>query len=136
VHGRSDTLEHLKELAAETRSLLGKADGERSHAERRRLKDLLAYLDAEHDYHAGLFPDKVSRWKPAIKNGGEGRAKSICFGFIFVFAVPPCHQTHRAGCTFADVTDFGGFRIRLLRTMQQQQTEEGEKEVFHDFLMC
>lgn len=61
VHGRSDTLEHLKELAAETRSLLGKADGERSHAERRRLKDLLAYLDAEHDYHAGLFPDKEAQ---------------------------------------------------------------------------
>lgn len=61
VHGRTDTLEHLKQLAEETRTLMAKADGERSHAERRRLKDLLAYLEAELEYHGELFPEKESQ---------------------------------------------------------------------------
>lgn len=61
VHGRTDTLEHLKQLAEECHGLLAKADAERSHAERRRLKDLLHYLDAEHDYHPSLFPDKEAQ---------------------------------------------------------------------------
>ena len=38
-----------------------KPEAERSHPERRRLSDLLHYLDAEHDYHAALFPDKEAQ---------------------------------------------------------------------------
>lgn len=61
VHGRGDALGHLKQLAEEARTLLGKDEAERDNAQRRRLHDLLSYLEAEHEYHSALFPDKEAQ---------------------------------------------------------------------------
>lgn len=61
VHGRSDTSGHLKQLAEEARNLLGKDEAERDNGQRRRLSDLLSYLEAEHEYHPYLFPDKEAQ---------------------------------------------------------------------------
>jgi hypothetical protein len=61
VHGRSDALGHLKELAEEARSLLAKDEAGRSNGERRRLHSLLSYLECEFEVHGALFPDKAEQ---------------------------------------------------------------------------
>jgi hypothetical protein len=60
-HGRGDAAGHLAGLAAEARTLLAQPDAERGEPERRRLLELLAYLEAEFEYHAELFPDKEAQ---------------------------------------------------------------------------
>lgn len=59
AHGRADASGHLAQLAGEAQGLLAKE--ERSAAEGRRLAELLAYLDAELEYHGPLFPDKEAQ---------------------------------------------------------------------------
>jgi hypothetical protein len=59
AHGRADTAAHLSQLATEAAALLAKP--ERSAPEARRQAELLAYLDAELEYHGALFPDKEAQ---------------------------------------------------------------------------
>lgn len=61
THGRSDVAGHLKPLAEEARGLIAKAATGSLNGASRRLAELLAYLDAEFEYHAELFPDKEAQ---------------------------------------------------------------------------
>ncbi len=58
AHSRADGLNHLAGLAAEAKALLTKDEAALSAPERRQLGLLLAYLDAELEFHGPLFPDK------------------------------------------------------------------------------